>query len=60
MGKSRNIRNKIPIRIPIAPSTKVMKSKKEYERDKHKEMRIIIEGLKEWEREQKKGEHDIN
>ena len=54
MGKSRNIRNKIPIRIPKASNTKVMKNRKEYDRDRHKEMRIIREGFEEWKMETEK------
>ncbi len=52
MGRSRNYRTKCPIRKPVAPPTKVMKSKKDYVRDREEVVRIIEEGLKEFEEEE--------
>jgi hypothetical protein len=49
MGRSRNYRSKIPIRIPIPPPGGEMKSKKDYKRDRYEEIKLIEEELKEME-----------
>ena len=51
MGNSRNIRNKLQIRKPIAPPGYIIGSKKDYRRNKQEEYELIQKGLEEWEEE---------
>jgi len=54
VGRSRNYRT--GIRKPIAPPTKVMRSKKDYKRNRHTEFQEIVKGLEEYLKEKEKKE----